>query len=286
MIRSKENIGIFFGATAFFLFATSDVLQKYATINHTIFQIIFFRYFFLLLISFFESKRKKNPIFFKTNNLKLQLSRSFISVLETVFFVSSFKYLSLATVHSVASLSPIFVVILSMVILKEKVDKKIWFAIFLGFIGVIIILRPGFDVFSLKSLLPLGAGFFFGLYQIITRKVSQYDSDETSLFYTSLMGLIIITFLAIFFWHSFNFQSIIILPTIGIMMTLAHYTLIIGLARAPASKIQPFHFTLIFWAIIYGYIFYKDIPDLPTFLGAGVVASAGIFIIRNQAKSN
>ena len=113
MINNKENLGIFFGALAFFLFASSDVLQKYATINHTVFQIIFFRYLFLLLISFFESVRKKNKIFYKTNNLKLQLSRSIISVIETLFFVSSFKYLSLATVHSVASLAPIFVVILS-----------------------------------------------------------------------------------------------------------------------------------------------------------------------------
>ena len=82
MINNKENLGIFFGALAFFLFASSDVLQKYATINHTVFQIIFFRYLFLLLISFFESVRKKNKIFYKTNNLKLQLSRSITIVIS------------------------------------------------------------------------------------------------------------------------------------------------------------------------------------------------------------
>ena len=208
MINNKENLGIFFGALAFFLFASSDVLQKYATINHTVFQIIFFRYLFLLLISFFESVRKKNKIFYKTNNLKLQLSRSIISVIETLFFVSSFKYLSLATVHSVASLAPIFVVILSMIFLKEKVDKKLWFAIFVGFVGVIVVMRPGFDVFSIQSLLPMGAGFFFGLYQVITRKVSSYDTDETSLFYTSLFGLFIISIFALIFWNPINIQSI------------------------------------------------------------------------------
>jgi S-adenosylmethionine uptake transporter len=70
------------------------------------------------------------------------------------------------------------------------------------------------------------------------------------------------------------------------MMTLAHYSLIIALARAPASKIQPFHFTLIFWAIIFGYIFYGDIPDVPTFIGALFIASSGIFVIKNQTKFN
>lgn len=286
MIKSKENIGILFGALAFFIFATSDVLQKYATINHTIFQIIFFRYLFLLIISFVESKRKNNHYFYKTNNIKLQLSRSLISVLETVFFVSSFKYLSLATVHSVASLAPVFVVILSMLILKEKIEKRLWFIIFFGFIGVIVILRPGFDIFDIKSLLPLGAGFFFGLYQVITKKASQYDSDETSLFYTSIFGLVIISFLILIYWHPFTLISYFLLPLIGLMMTLAHYSLIIGLARAPASKIQPFHFTLIFWAIVFGYLFYNDIPDIPTLFGASIIALSGIFLIRNQTKTN
>tara|TARA_B110000438_G_scaffold303709_1_gene366670 strand:+ start:657 stop:1517 length:861 start_codon:yes stop_codon:yes gene_type:complete len=286
LIQSKENLGIFFGALAFFIFATSDVLQKYATINHTIFQIIFFRYFFLLIISFVESKRKNNKYFYQTKNLNLQLSRSVISVIETVFFVSSFKYLSLATVHSVASLAPVFVVILSMLILKEKIDRKLWAIIFFGFIGVMVILRPGFDIFDIKSLLPLGAGFFFGLYQVITKKASEYDSDETSLFFTSIFGLILITFLLIIYWQPFTLISFFILPLIGMMMTLAHYSLIIGLARAPASKIQPFHFTLIFWAIIFGYLFYNDIPDFPTLIGGLIIALSGIFLIKNQSKTN
>ena len=286
MIKSKENIGIFFGALAFFIFATSDVIQKYATINHTIFQIIFFRYLFLLIVSFIESKRKQNKFFYKTKNIKIQLSRSIVSVIETVFFVSSFKFLSLTTAHSVASLAPVFVVILSMLILRERIDRALWAVIIFGFIGVLIILRPGFDVFDIKSLLPLGAGFFFALYQVITKKASEYDSDETSLFFTSIFGLVIITTLALYFWHPLTYFSIFILPLIGVMMTLAHYSLIIGLARAPASKIQPFHFTLIFWAIIFGYIFYNDIPDIPTIIGATIIALSGVYVIKNQTKSN
>ena len=285
MLNKKENIGIFFGILAFFLFATSDVLQKYATINHTVFQIIFFRYLFLFIVSIIESRRKHNPNFWKTKKIKLQLVRSVVSIIETIFFVTSFKYLSLASVHSVAALAPIFVVILSILFLKEVVEKKIWFAILIGFVGVIVILRPGFDVFSVKSLLPLGAGFFFGLYQIVTKKVSETDSDETSLFYTSLFGLVTIGLVATIYWHPFTSLSFFLLPIIGVMMTFAHYTLIIGLGRAPANKIQPFHFTLIFWAIVYGFIFYKDIPDVPTIIGALIIALSGIFIIRSQTKN-
>ena len=241
---------------------------------------------FLLIVSIIESRRKQNPNFWKTKKIKLQLTRSLVSIIETIFFVTSFKYLSLASVHSVAALAPIFVVILSILFLKEVVEKKVWFAILIGFVGVIVILRPGFDVFSVKSLLPLGAGFFFGLYQIVTKKVSETDSDETSLFYTSLFGLVTIGIVATIYWHPFTSLSFFLLPIIGVMMTFAHYTLIIGLGRAPASKIQPFHFTLIFWAIIYGFIFYKDIPDVPTIIGALIIALSGIFIIRSQAKTS
>ena len=285
MPSSKENLGIFFGILAFFLFATTDVAQKYATIYHSVFQIMLFRYLFLLIVSLVEAKRKHNAQVWQTKNLKMQLLRSLTSVLETAFFVTSFKYLPLADVHSVAALSPIIVVALSIIFLKEFVDRKIWFAIFFGFIGVIIILRPGFDVFSFKSLLPLGAAFFFALYQILTKKVSETDPDETSLFFTSLFGVVTMAVLASIYWVDLMLLSYLLLPLIGVMMSLAHYCLIIGLARAPANKIQPFHFTLIFWAIIYGFIFYDDVPDMPTIIGAAIIAIAGIYIINQQRKS-
>ena len=285
MLSSRENIGIFFGIVAFFLFATTDVAQKYATIYHSVFQIMLFRYLFLFIIAIIEAKRKKNLRVWKTNNLKLQLIRSLCSILETAFFVTSFRYLSLGDVHSVAALSPIIVVALSIIFLKEFVDKKIWFAIFFGFIGVLIILRPGFDVFNFKSLIPLGAAFTFAIYQILTKKVSEVDKDETSLFFTSLFGVITMVILASIYWVDFIFISYFLLPLIGIMMSLAHYSLIIALARAPANKIQPFHFSLIFWAIIYGFVFYNDVPDVPTIFGALIIALSGIYIIHQQKKN-
>jgi len=284
MLSSKENIGIIFGILAFFIFASTDVAQKYATIYHSVFQIMLFRYLFLLIISLIEAKRKNNVQVWKTKNLKMQLLRSLTSILETAFFVTSFRYLPLGDVHSVAALSPIIVVVLSIIFLKEFVDKKIWFAIFFGFIGVLIILRPGFDVFNFNSLLPLGAAFGFATYQVLTKKVSEVDSDETSLFFSSLFGVVTMIILASIYWVDFILISYFLLPLIGIMMSLAHYSLIIGLARAPANKIQPFHFTLIFWAIIYGFIFYDDIPDLPTIIGATIIALSGIYIINKQRK--
>ena len=96
-------------------------------------------------------------------------------------FVLAFRYLSLADVHSIGSMSPVIVFALSAIILREKVSINIWIAIFIGFIGMLIILRPGTSIFNFYSLIPLCAAFLLGLYQIVTRKVSEHDSNETSL---------------------------------------------------------------------------------------------------------
>ena len=111
----------------------------------------------------------------------------------------SFRYLSLADAHSIASLTPVIVVALSALILREKVNLKTWIAIFIGFVGVLIIMRPGLSIFDPMSLIPLTAAFFLSLYQIVTRKVSEYDSSETSLFYTSVVGIILMSFIIPFF---------------------------------------------------------------------------------------
>lgn len=128
----------------------------------------------------------------------------------------SFKYLSLANAHSIGSLAPVIVVALSAIILKEKVSAKTWIAIFIGFVGVLIILRPTSSIFDPKALLPLIAAFVLGLYQIITKKVSKNDSNETSLFYTSIIGLIIMSLLAFKFWTPINGYSYIMFVGIGI----------------------------------------------------------------------
>ena len=123
-IRSQENIGFIFAILAYFLFSILDVFQKYGTIYHTVFQIMLFKYSFLFFLSISESIRKKNKNFWKTKNLKLQLLRSFLSLLESGFFILSFKYLSLASAHSIQAITPILVIVMAFIILKEKIDTK------------------------------------------------------------------------------------------------------------------------------------------------------------------
>ena len=278
--KSKEFVGILFAVAAYFSFSILDAFQKTAVINHSIFQLLFIKYIFTLLLSCSEAKRKNNYKFWQSNNVKLQVLRSFFSIIESGCFVLAFRYLSLADVHSVGSLTPVIIVALSALILKENVSPKTWIAIFIGFLGVLIILRPGLSIFDIKSLLPLMAAFFLGLYQVVTRKVSENDSTETSLFYTSLIGFIVMSILAFVYWQPLTLNSYFLFTGIGIFFSMGIYFQIIALSKARASIIQPFHYTLIFWAIILGYLVYDDLPDMSTIVGAIIIAASGIYVLR------
>ena len=282
--KSKETIGIIFAITAYFSFSILDTFQKSAVLYYSIFQLMFVKYTFVLLLSILEARRSKKINFYKTNNFKLQIIRSLLSILESACFVLSFKYLSLANAHSIGALAPIIIVVLSVFILNEKVSLKTWIAIFIGFIGVLIIIRPASDVFSLKSLIPLLAAFFLGLYQIATKKISEYDTPEVSLFYSSLVGIFITSIMAFYFWQPVNINSLIFFLPIGLFFSLGIYFQILALNNAKASIIQPFHYTLIFWAIIFGYFFYDDVPDLYTIIGALIITASGVFVINQKSR--
>lgn len=279
---STETIGIIFAILAYLSFSLLDTIQKTLIIYYSVFQLLFIKYCFTLCLSFIESRRKKNYKFYITNNLKLQISRSFLSILESACFVLAFRYLSLADAHSIGGLTPIIVVIFSSIFLKEKITPKIWLAIFMGFIGVLVIMRPGLSIFDPKSLIPLSAALFLGLYQVVTRKASEYDQNETSLFYTAITGILIMGSISFFYWIPINLSFILLFMGVGVFYSLGLYLQIIALSKARASIVQPFHYTLIFWAIIFGFIFYNDVPDLFTITGATIIASSGIYIFLKK----
>ena len=270
---------MFFALIAYFSFSLLDAVQKTAVIYHSVFQLLFIKYCFVLILSLIESKRKKNYKFFKSSNIKIQLVRSVLSIVESGCFVFSFRYLSLADVHSIASLTPVIVVALSALILRESVNLKTWVAIFLGFIGVLIIMRPGLSIFDPMSLIPLGGAFFLSIYQIVTRKASEKDSNETSLFYTSIVGIFFMGIIGYNYWQPLMDLSLYFFLAIGIFFSLGLYFQIIALSLARAGIIQPFHYTLIFWAIILGYLFYNDLPDIPTIIGAIIITVSGIYTL-------
>ena len=114
--------------------------------------------------------------------------------------------------------------------------------------------------------------------------MTEYDAPEVSLFYSSLVGIFITSIMTFFFWQPVNLESLWFFLPIGIFFSLGIYLQILALKNARASIIQPFHYTLIFWAIIFGFFFYEDIPDLFTILGAIIITTSGIFVINQTSK--
>ena len=159
-----------------------------------------------------------------------------------------------------------------------------WVAIGISFFGVILIMRPGLTIFNPYLVIPLLAAFFYSLFQIATRLNAQYDDNETMLFYNGLIGVIITSILSIFFWqplHSFSFIFFIFL---GFFFCAGLFLQIKALSITPASVLAPYNYTIIVWAILFGFVVYKEIPDIFTIIGAIIIVASGVFIFRYSYK--
>ena len=286
-MNNKSNpytYGIILILLTYLSFGILDTIQKTAVQYHSVFVLLFVKYTFCLIFSFFISKKNNVKNYYLSNNYKIQITRCVLSVCEACFFVLSFRYLALADAHTIGSLSPVLVVFFSYLILREKINLATWVAIGISFFGVILIMRPGLTIFNPYLVIPLLAAFFYSLFQIATRLNAQYDDNETMLFYNGLIGVIITSILSIFFWqplHSFSFIFFIFL---GFFFCAGLFLQIKALSITPASVLAPYNYTIIVWAILFGLVVYKEIPDIFTIIGAIIIVASGVFIFRYSYK--
>ena len=286
-MNKKSNpytYGIILILLTYLSFGILDTIQKTAVQYHSVFVLLFVKYTFCLIFSFFIAKKNNVKNYYLSNNYKIQITRCILSVCEACFFVLSFRYLALADAHTIGSLSPVLVVFFSYLILKEKINLATWVAIGISFFGVLLIMRPGLTIFNPYLVIPLLAAFFYSLFQIATRLNAQYDDNETMLFYNGLIGVIITSILSLFFWqplHSFSFIFFIFL---GLFFCMGLFLQIKALSITPASVLAPYNYTIIVWAIFFGLIVYKEIPDIFTIIGAIIIVASGVFIFRYSYK--
>ncbi len=286
-MNKKSNpytYGIILILLTYLSFGILDTIQKTAVQYHSVFVLLFVKYTFCLIFSFFIAKKNNVKNYYLSNNYKIQITRCILSVCEACFFVLSFRYLALADAHTIGSLSPVLVVFFSYLILREKINLATWVAIGISFFGVILIMRPGLTIFNPYLVIPLLAAFFYSLFQIATRLNAQYDDNETMLFYNGLIGVIITSILSIFFWqplHSFSFIFFIFL---GFFFCMGLFLQIKALSITPASVLAPYNYTIIVWAILFGLVVYKEIPDIFTIIGAIIIVVSGVFIFRYSYK--
>jgi drug/metabolite transporter (DMT)-like permease len=276
---------ISYNLLAWALLPFMDTIAKYLSSDLSFFQITWARYFFtvfftLPLIFFFF---KKN--FTWTSAPKLQFFRGLTLFFANILFFYSISIISMAKALTLAFVAPLITTALSPLFLGEKVGFRRWSAVLIGFVGSLIVVRPGFIEFNLASVAALGTGFFYGIYLIITRKLHSSDSPLLTLLLTGVVGGVIATFFVPFVWINPNFNQWLLLALMGIFACLGHLFLILSLKYADASKLAPFSYFEIFTNVILGYYFFGDFPHYWTWFGLSIIVFSGIYISFRERVS-
>ena len=273
---------ITFNLLAWVMLPIMDGFAKYLSSDLPVLQITWARYFFTvaftLPVMFFFFR--KNLVW--TDKPKLQLIRGLILLTANVCFFYSISIISLAKALTLAFIAPLIVTAFSPIFLGEKVGFRRWSAVIIGFIGSMVVIRPGFVEINLASLAALGTGVTYGFYLIITRKLSSSDNPLLTLLLTGVVGAIIISFVMPFVWIKPTFNQWSMMAATGIFACIGHLFIILSLKYADASKLAPFSYFEIVTNIIIGYYFFSDFPDKWTFLGLFIIILSGIYISRRE----
>jgi drug/metabolite transporter (DMT)-like permease len=280
----KENniiLGIIFMTLAMFCLSVNDVLVKGLSSAYPIWEVIFFRALSGVIISvvliFFFGWQK-----LKTKKPVGHLVRAFSSVACVVFYFFGLKYLLLSENVAIVHSAPILATILAVPILGEKIGFHRVAAILLGFIGVLIIVKPGSDLFKIESLFPLLAAFFMAISYLSTRFLMSTESSVAIIFYYSFA--LLITSL-IFFPIDFIIPSIfnlIPLMALGIMGSLGHYFMSQAAKSAEVVIITPFEYTSFIFLGIMGYFFYNEVPSNSVYIGTLLIVLSGTYIVYRE----
>ena len=221
-----------------------------------------------------------------TENPKLQFYRGLTLFFANICFFYSISIISMAKALTLAFVAPLITTTLSPLFLGEKVGIRRWSAVIVGFIGILIVIRPGFIEFNLASLSAVGTGIFYGIYLIITRKLHSTDSPLLTLLLTGVVGAIIGSFIVPVVWVNPSLIQWSWLILMGLFACLGHVLLIYSLKYADASKLAPFGYVEIVPNIILGYYFFNDFLDTWSFLGLFIIISSGLYVIRREYINN
>ena len=284
---SRNALGALLTVLAMLCFASMDAIAKWLVADYPIGQMMWIRYGIFCVFAWLVVRRRGGlRASFRTSRPWLQASRALLAVVESAVFVLAFRYLPLADTHAIAATSPLIVIALGAAFLGEKVDTARWIAVLAGFIGVLLIVRPGFRTLDWPLLIPLVGALLWGTYQILTRLSARSDSPDTTLVWSAFAAFAATSFIGPFEWHWPDATSWGLLLVTGVLGSLAHYGLIRALDYAEASSIQPYSYTLLVWVTALGAVVFGDFPDHWTILGAAIVVASGLYTWHRDRRAN
>jgi len=273
---------IIFSLLGWMFLPVMDGFAKYLSDDLPILQITWARYFFTVafvfpIMLFFY---KKQLVW--SDKPKLQIFRGLILLSANICFFYAISVISLAKALTLAFIAPLIVTAFSPILLGEKVGFRRWTAVAVGFIGSLIVIRPGFLEFNLASMAALATGFFYGFYLIITRKLSTSDNPLLTLLITGMVGALLVSLIIPFYWVKPTLNQWSLMAGIGVFACIGHLFLILSLKYADASKLAPLGYTEIIPNVMIGYYFFNELPDNWTYLGLFIIVLSGLYISRRE----
>jgi drug/metabolite transporter (DMT)-like permease len=273
---------IILNATAWMIVPVMDAIAKHLSLTMDVFQITWARYFFTVVFTLSLMVLFYRETLVWSKRPKLQLVRGIILAFSTLCFFYSISVISLPKALTLAFVAPITCTALSPFFLSEKVGIRRWSAVLVGFLGTLIVIRPGFIDVNLATLAALACGICYGFYLVITRKLSTSDNSLLTLLFTGVVGLAIISVFMPSVWVNPTPNEWIMMAIIGLIASVAHLFIILSLKYADASKLAPLGYTEIITNIIISYYFFHELPDNWTYLGLFIIVLSGLYISRRE----
>ncbi len=280
--RAEIARGIFFMLLAAFLFSCMDALVKLATDRHPTGQIIFFRNLFALVPLYFFIRQAGGLAILRTQRLGQHILRSLAGIASMVFGFLAYAYMPLADAVAIGLSGPIFLTALSVPLLGEHVGWRRWAAVCAGFIGILIITRPGSGVFGLVALLPLAGAFFYAFAMVQIRKLSPHEPPARIVFYVTIAGMVVGAVSLPWQWVMPTPLTLVYLVSIGLLGGFAQMAMTHAFRLAPVSVIGPFDYTALVFATGFGYAIWGQIPDRFVWTGAAIIIASGIYILHRE----
>jgi len=274
--------GIAYFLIASMLFIVMDVVAKHLTGELNAVMAVWGRYVFHLVFASLIFATGRFGRIGWTAQPGLQIGRSLLLTGATLSFFIMLSHMPLADSVALSYVSPIILTVLGALILREKVGPRRWAAVIVGFIGAMIIIQPGFGSFHWAASLGLVTAFCFALYAILTRMLSGLDSPATTIFYTALVGAVVMSAVAPFFWIRPSLEAWGFLALLGLLGAVSHLLFIKALDHAPASGLAPYGYIDLIWAGLFGIVVFGDFPGTWTLVGATVVAASGLYIFYRE----
>ncbi|RAI44006.1 DMT family transporter [Rhodoplanes roseus] len=264
-------------------FACLDATAKYLGRHIDVIEVAWARYVSALVLAFLVFNPLTRPGMLRTRRPGLQIGRSALLLATTLLNFAALKYLQLDQALAILFSTPLMVAALAGPMLGEWIGPRRWAAIAVGLVGVVIVLQPGFGSVHPAALLSMLSAVAASFYAIATRVLSRFDSDATTLFYSNLLGVLLLTPVMPFVWTTPEDPVLIVVMMLfGGLGSLGHFLLIVAHRHTPASILSPFSYSQILWTTTLGFLVFGDLPNRWTIAGVTIVIASGLYLLHRE----